>query len=106
MVCSIVQTTKQFYNGGCPNCESILGLRSSTEAIQEYTTTKFEGLIALADPEASWVAKWQRLKKYVPGIYAVKVVGTLPEEVIRSLPGGRDNYIPRDGTTVEADMAA
>ena len=35
----------------------------------------YEGLITLADPSASWVARWQRLDGYVPGVYAVKVVG-------------------------------
>lgn len=29
----------------------------------------------MLDPAKSWVAKWQRLDGYVPGVYAVKVVG-------------------------------
>ncbi len=35
----------------------------------------YEGLITLADASQSWVARWQRLDGYVPGVYAVKVVG-------------------------------
>lgn len=66
----------------------------------------FEGLITLGDPKASWVAKWQRLSNYVPGIYAVKVVGQLPREIIDGLEDSGIKYIPRDGTSVEDDVAA
>ena len=65
---------------GCPNCEEILALRSNNEAIQECTSQVYEGLITMGDPKTSWVAKWQRLDGYVPGIYAVKVVGTVGDD--------------------------
>ncbi|KAM0804648.1 Spt4/RpoE2 zinc finger-domain-containing protein [Usnea florida] len=76
MVCSIVQTHARFLRDGCPNCESFLGLANSTDAVQECTSQVFEGLITLADPTTSWVARWQRLEGCVSGVYAVKVVGT------------------------------
>ncbi|EMC96722.1 hypothetical protein BAUCODRAFT_34113 [Baudoinia panamericana UAMH 10762] len=75
MVCSIVLPQAKFNREGCPNCEGFLELRGSSDAIMDCTSPVFEGLITLADPEASWVAKWQRLQGYVPGTYAVKVVG-------------------------------
>lgn len=75
MICSIVQPQAKFNREGCPNCEDFLELRHNAESIQEATSTVFEGLITLADPEVSWVARWQRLQGYVPGTYAVKVVG-------------------------------
>lgn len=62
---------------GCPNCDHVLGLRGSNDAIQECTSQVFEGLITLSDPTTSWVARWQRLDGYVPGTYAVKVTGTV-----------------------------
>lgn len=62
---------------GCPNCESTLQLRGNNDAIQECTSQVFEGLIAIRDPTASWVARWQRLDNYVPGTYATKVTGTV-----------------------------
>jgi transcription elongation factor SPT4 len=62
---------------GCPNCESTLQLRGNNDAIQECTSQVFEGLIAVRDPAASWVARWQRLDNYVPGTYATKVTGTV-----------------------------
>lgn len=62
---------------GCPNCENTLQLRGNTDAIQECTSQVFEGLIAVRDPTASWVARWQRLDNYVPGTYATKVTGSV-----------------------------
>jgi len=75
MVCSIVQPSSRFMNQGCPNCEDFLELAGHSDSIQDCTSQVFEGLITLADPSQSWVAKWQRLKGYVPGVYAVKVQG-------------------------------
>ena len=54
----------------------------------------FEGLVTLADPSTSWVARWQRLEGYVPGVYAVKVVGTLTDEVRQAIEDAGARYIP------------
>ncbi|KAM0324155.1 hypothetical protein ACHAQA_008347 [Verticillium albo-atrum] len=99
MVCSIVMTTARFRDEGCPNCEEVLHLAGSQEQIESCTSQVFEGLITLADPSRSWVAKWQRLDGYVKGVYATKVSGQLPDEVRLQLEEeyGR-RYIPRDGT--------
>jgi transcription elongation factor SPT4 len=70
------------------------------EAIIDCTSQVFEGLITLAEPSKSWVAKWQRLDGYVRGVYATKVSGQLPDEVVGALEG-RIRYIPRDGSAVE-----
>jgi len=84
MLCSVVRTQAQFNREGCPNCEEFLELRNNLDGIQDCTSSVFEGLITLSDPENSWVAKWQRLQGYVPGTYAVKVVGI----VSAGLPAG------------------
>ena len=55
----------------------------------------------MGNPKTSWVAKWQRLTNYVAGVYAVKVSGTLPEEVIQALEENGIKYIPRDGRDVD-----
>lgn len=79
-------TNKQrFKKEGCPNCEEYLHLQGSEEAVEACTSSVFEGLIAMADPGRSWVAKWQRIDGYVRGIYATKVMGQLPEEVVTGL---------------------
>ncbi|KAI5285323.1 transcription elongation factor spt4 [Ascosphaera aggregata] len=93
----------RFIRDGCPNCEEYLNLRGNSEAVQECTSQVFEGVIALSDPSTSWVAKYQRLDGYVPGTYAVKVTGILPQEIIASLEDAGVRYIPRDGSTAEED---
>lgn len=103
MVCSIVQTHARFLREGCPNCESFLGLANSSDAVQECTSQVFEGLITLADPTTSWVARWQRLEGCVSGVYAVKVVGTLPDDVKQNIEDAGARYIPRDGTADDDD---
>ena len=45
------------------------------------------------------MAKWQRLTNYVAGVYAVKVVGQLPESVVGLLEDNGCKYMPRDGST-------
>jgi transcription elongation factor SPT4 len=77
MVCSIVQAGTKFVSSGCPNCEDFLEMRHSADVVQDCTSAVFEGMIALADPNSSWVAKWQRLQGYAPGTYAVKVEGVV-----------------------------
>lgn len=78
---------------GCPNCEEVLGLQGNADAIQECTSQVFEGIIALSDPQRSWVAKWQRLQNYKPGIYATKVVGTLPDDIENDLEAAGISYV-------------
>lgn len=65
------------------------------EGIVDCTSQVFEGLIALSEPRKSWVAKWQRLDGYVKGVYATKVNGVLPDEVIALMEDeARVKYIP------------
>jgi len=104
MVCSIVMTKERFLREGCPNCDDFLRIQRSEATMFDVTSQVFEGLISLSDPSKSWVAKWQRLDKYVKGVYATKVSGQLPPEVVAVMEDeARIRYIPRDGTATEAD---
>ncbi|KAG9240136.1 Spt4/RpoE2 zinc finger-domain-containing protein [Calycina marina] len=103
MVCSIVMVQNRFIRDGCPNCEPFLNLQSNMDAIIECTSQVFEGLITLSDPSRSWVAKWQRLDGYVKGVYATKVSGTLPDDVIGAMEEAGMRYIPRDGSSTDDD---
>lgn len=86
---------QRFRDGGCPNCDEFLHLQGSAEQIEICTSQVFEGLITLANPGKSWVAKWQRLDKYHAGVYAVKVSGQLPDDVKTQLEEEfRIQYIP------------
>ena len=55
------------------------------------TSPTFEGMIASMKPNKSWVARWfrmlirQRIDKFIPGIYAVQVVGQLPYDIDQEL---------------------
>ncbi|CDR36797.1 CYFA0S01e04588g1_1 [Cyberlindnera fabianii] len=83
--------TQRFQEEGCPNCADVLDIGLAT------TSPTFEGLVAIGEPEKSWVAKWLRVNTYIPGLYAVKVQGRLPPDIAESLP----YYRPRDGTATD-----
>ena len=71
---------------GCPNCEPFLELAGSADAVAECTSQVFDGLITVAETKKSWVARWQRLEGYAPGVYAVKVEGTVSLLIINQNP--------------------
>ena len=92
-------------------------MKGSPDRIAVCTTTYFDGIIAVIDPESSWVARWQRtgtsgaalglvrsslissfLAKYVRGMYAVRVKGRVPEDVEAELESRGIKYRPRDQT--------
>ena len=65
------------------------------DTLHDCTSQVFEGLIALSDPTKSWVAKCMRLDGYVKGVYATKVSGTLPDEVVAVMEDeARIRFIP------------
>lgn len=101
MVCSIVRTQQQFLTQGCPNCEELLELAGNPDQINDCTSQVFEGLISVADTNRSWVARYQRLEGYVPGVYATQVEGILPEDVLAAVESAGINYVPRDGSEQE-----
>lgn len=72
-------------------------MAGSPETVGEVTSANFNGLIALTTPKSSWVAKWQRVDGYVPGMYAVQVIGTLPNSYVQDLQDAGVRYVPRDG---------
>ena len=91
----------EFRKNGCPNCEEILQLKGSTDRLTTCTTTYFEGVIAVVDPDNSWVAKWQRTTKYARGMYAVRVKGRIPDDVEAELESRDIKYRPRDQTEMD-----
>ncbi|KAF2640710.1 transcription initiation Spt4 [Massarina eburnea CBS 473.64] len=98
MVCAVVRTESQFKAHGCPNCEAFLELAGNTDAIQDCTSQVFEGLMTVSDTSKSWVARWQRLEGYVPGVYAVQVEGVLGEDYVAAAEAAGVHYVPRDGS--------
>ncbi|CCH62924.1 hypothetical protein TBLA_0I02680 [Henningerozyma blattae CBS 6284] len=95
MLCGIVQSTNEISRNGCPNCQGVF--EEAGVSAMECTSPSFEGLVGMCKPTKSWVAKWLSVDQNIPGLYAVKVDGRLPIEVVDLLP----HYKPRDGSQVE-----
>ncbi|KII96066.1 hypothetical protein PLICRDRAFT_170646 [Plicaturopsis crispa FD-325 SS-3] len=101
LLCSIIQNPADFRRIGCPNCEEIMQMKGSQDRMGVCTTSYFDGIIAVVDPETSWVARWQRTSKYVRGMYAVRVKGRVPEDVEAELEARGIKYRPRDQTDLD-----
>lgn len=69
--------------------------------VVECTSPSFEGIVALGEPGESWVAKWLRIDNFRPGLYAVKVSGKLPADVVNDLEAKGIQYRPRDGSVTD-----
>jgi len=67
--CGLVKTTEQFKANGCENCHG-----HKDDAFSN-TSTSFEGLICMMNPQKSWVARFQGLQDKVEGVYAITVHG-------------------------------
>lgn len=76
LVCSFVQSQSKFHKQGCPNCD-FLEMVGNSDNVADCTSEVFEGLITVNDTQGSWVARWQRLIGYVPGVYATQVNGAV-----------------------------
>ena len=68
----MILTQDQFMKKrGCPNCNQQI---YDYEALREFTTTNFCGMIAVmgaTNAQSSWVCKWNKLRRAKPGIYAI-----------------------------------
>lgn len=87
MLCHLIKHADQFERNGCDNCEEYLGLRHHRDMIQSCTTPTFSGMIALCQPDDSWVARWQRISRKARGMYAIDITGKLPNGIIQELRG-------------------
>ncbi|XP_003746760.1 transcription elongation factor SPT4-A [Galendromus occidentalis] len=96
MLCSLVKSVDQFEDMGCENCDKYLQMKGNREQVYHCTSTRFDGIIALMQPEDSWVAKWQRLTHRLPGMYAISVSGRMPNGMIRELKSRGITYRSRD----------
>lgn len=44
-------------------------------------------MIALCQPDDSWVARWQKISRKTRGMYAIDVSGKLPQAILSELRG-------------------
>jgi len=96
LVCSLIKTFDQFEFDGCENCDDFLRMRNNRENVYACTSTNFDGMIAVMSPEDSWVCKWQRISRFVKGIYAISVSGKLPPGIVREMKSRGIPYRSRD----------
>ena len=67
MNCKLILTREQFLDG-CPNC------------MGRDTSEKFKGVLMIADPSRSWLARWfQKKQDTKPGVYAMETDGEQAE---------------------------
>ena len=69
------------------------------EIVFEVTSPNFDGLVAMMKPDESWVARWQGITAFVPGCYALRVRGTLPEQHRQTLEENGARYHNLDDTS-------
>ncbi|KAJ3073763.1 Transcription elongation factor SPT4 [Podochytrium sp. JEL0797] len=98
LLCGLIKTNQQFKRDGCSNCEDVLDLQGSNKRVAECTSAQFDGIIGLTQPDQSWVARWQRCDKFTPGLYAIRVSGSLPDDLIDDMKDKGFTYRPRDGS--------
>ncbi|CAK1361533.1 Transcription elongation factor spt4 [Cercospora beticola] len=104
LVCAFVQPYTKWSRSGCPNCEDFLEMKNSSDTIGDCTSEVFEGLVTVNDTSTGWVSRWLRISGFVPGVYATKVNGVLPEEYVAAAENAGIQYIPRDGSGNEDDV--
>eukprot|EP00842_Homolaphlyctis_polyrhiza_P003181 jgi/Hompol1/3864/HPOL_003395-RA len=98
MLCGLIKGQSDFRRDGCNNCEDVLRFKNNSERMMECTSANFDGMVAMMKPDASWVARWQRIDKFHKGIYAIRISGRLPADIEGSLRDDNIIYRPRDGS--------
>ncbi|KAJ3129546.1 transcription elongation factor spt4 [Nowakowskiella sp. JEL0407] len=93
LVCGLVKHARNFQL--CENCRPVL---KQDWSYDDCTSSEFDGVMAILQPEKSWVAKWHRCDAYAPGLYAMRVTGQVPDEVVAKLERKGITFRPRDGT--------
>mmetsp|Transcript_5028 Transcript_5028/g.6505 ORF Transcript_5028/g.6505 Transcript_5028/m.6505 type:complete len:140 (+) Transcript_5028:94-513(+) len=82
--CGILKTLNQFLDDGCENCP-FFDMEDDRQKTEMYTTAFFEGEVAVMDPRESWTAKWLRVDTFLPGVYAITIIGTFDKDTIEDL---------------------
>lgn len=74
-------------------------MKNNREMVYDCTSNNFDGMLALTNPDESWVAKWQKINRKCMGIYAISVSGRLPPGIVRELKSRGVVYRSRDNST-------
>jgi len=96
LVTGLVKTEDQWLREGNDNVPC-LELERDREKMFECTSADFDGMAAVMQPKESWVARWQAIGNFVPGCYALRVRGMLPNEHVLTLEDNGIRYRALDG---------
>jgi transcription elongation factor SPT4 len=55
------------------------------ERANSCTSAFYEGQVAIMDPRESWAAKWIRVDRCLPGVYAILITGNLDRDIEEDL---------------------
>ena len=69
---------------GCENCPFLYMIDNEAQ-VNRCTSAFYEGQVALMDPRESWAAKWIRVDKCLPGVYALSITGNFDKEIEEDL---------------------
>ena len=62
-----------------------LELAERQDRVQSCTTSNFEGMVAMMKPDDSWVARWEGISRNLPGVYAMRLEGEMPPQIMQFL---------------------
>jgi transcription elongation factor SPT4 len=79
--CRIIMTKKQFFDLGCPTCEDYLDMKQNENRVLACTSTNFRGFVSVIRPGA-FVSRFTGLDKRDPGLYALTVLGKIPDSIM------------------------
>jgi len=98
LLCGLIKSALLFKRDGCQNCDDILQMQNSMRKVGECTSSNFDGVVAMMNPDKSWVARWQRCNNFSRGLYAIRVSGMLPDDIVDGMSDRGIQYRPRDGS--------
>ena len=82
LLCSLIKTQDQFEMEGCDNCDEFLHLRSNAENVNDFTSSNFDGIVALMSPEVSYIVESVKTKCVICCIEAILLcTRTLPSTI-------------------------
>ena len=88
---------------GCDNC-AFLEMKDQTEHVNDFTTSHYEGFVAMLQPTQSWVAKYQRLVDKTPGMYAIDIFEDKPSYLVEFLKQHNIKYMKTTGSGRQPEM--
>ena len=65
----------------CPNCQ----WRDDQLSIDDWTSSSYNGVLALFQPAKSWCSSWLKYNKNIPGLYCIDNLGEVKPEILHWL---------------------